>query len=330
MKTKIMTLMTNLIITMSPILAMAQDTASNTIATSKESTLFGLRKIGDLWLFFVRLIIAIGVVILLVLLSKILSRFVTKRIRANSIWDDEYTRKISGLIGEIIFYTLTIFSILIGFMILQVDFGRILWGISFGLWFAFKDILGNLIAGVLVLTNKDFRLGDIIEIDYENASYFWRIEEITIRYTVIRQFDLRKVIVPNLSMVLNPIKTYDAEELVRLEIWLSIHYETPMPQWLDIIKEAINSVSFVKEHASTKVHVSAMGNHGLEVFCYFFFDPAWGMLIKTAKGIVQEAIFDAFRKKGIVIPYPHTTITVDHNDKNLLGSALYVMKEGGK
>jgi len=297
------------------------------LSSSRESTLFGIRKIADLGYFFVRLLIAIAVVIVLVLLSKYGSAFVTRRIRANSIWDDEYTRKISGLVWEIIFYTLTIFSILIWFMILQVDFGWILWGISFWLWFAFKDILWNLIAWVMVLTNNDYRLGDIIEVDYASTSYFGRIEEITIRYTVVRMFDLRKVIIPNLAMVTNPIRTYDAEELVRLELWLSIHYETPMPEWLDIIKEAINSVPFVKEHDSTKVHLSAMGNHGLEVFCYFFFDPAWGMLIKTAKGVVQEAIFEAFGKKGIVIPYPHMAVTVDHNDKNLIWSALYVMKE---
>ncbi|USN55469.1 MAG: hypothetical protein H6765_02500 [Candidatus Peribacteria bacterium] len=71
----------------------------------------------------------------------------------------------------------------------------------------------------------------------------------------------------------------------------------------------------------------AMGNHGLEVLVYFFFDPKCGMLIQSAKGKVQEAIFQAFGEKGIVIPYPHAAITVDHNDKNLIGTALYVAKQ---
>ncbi|USN55470.1 MAG: mechanosensitive ion channel [Candidatus Peribacteria bacterium] len=85
-----------------------------------------------------------------------------------------------------------------------------------------------MIAGILVLTNKEFKLGDIIQID-ENEQYFGRIEEITIRYTVIRTFDLRKVVVPNLMLITRPIRTYDSEELVRLDFTLSIHYSTPMP-----------------------------------------------------------------------------------------------------
>gem|GEM_PF-6363303 len=85
-----------------------------------------MRPLKDLWLFFVRLMIAIAIVIILLLISRFFSRFISRRIRANSIGDDEYTRKVSGLIGEIIFYTLTIFSFLIGFMIIQVDFGWIL------------------------------------------------------------------------------------------------------------------------------------------------------------------------------------------------------------
>ncbi len=299
----------------------------STSSASSEAALFGIWQLTDLWIFFVRLIIAIWVVILLLLVSRFFSRFVSKRIRANSIWDDEYTRKVSGLIGEIIFYTLTIFSFLIGFMIIQVDFGWILWGISFGIWFAFKDILGNLIAGILVLTNKEFRLWDIIEVDYTDKTYFGRIEEITIRYTVIRTLDLRKVIVPNLAMVMNPVRTFDGEELVRLETKVTIHYETPVQWWLDTIKSAVNSLEFVKEKDSTKVMMEAMWDHGLEIKIYFYIDPTAGKLMAVAKAEVNDAIYASFVQEGIVIPYPHSTITVDHNDKNLIGTMLYVDKE---
>ncbi len=304
---------------------------SDTTDAGTESWLAWFFKFGDLWIFFVRLMVAIVVVILLWILSKFFSSFVRKRIRANSIWDDEYTRKVSGLIGEVIFYTLMIFSVLIGFMIIQVDFGWILWWISFGIWFAFKDILGNLLAGILVLTNKEYRLWDIIEVDFEwSKTYFGRIEEITIRYTVIRTFDLRKVIVPNLSMVMNPVRTYDGEELVRLETSLTIHYETKVERWLEQIKLAVNWLDFVKEKESTKVMLKAMGDHGLEIRIFFYIDPTEGKLIPVAQSEVNDAIYAVFIKEGIVIPYPHSTITVDHNDKNLLGTALWVNrhKEG--
>lgn len=95
-------------------------------------------------------------------------------------------------------------------------------------------------AGIMVLTNNDYKLGDIIVVDDGDNEYFGRIEEITIRYTVIRTFELRKVIVPNLTMITKPVKTYDAEEVIRLDFTFTIHFDSPMPESLQIIKDAIN------------------------------------------------------------------------------------------
>ena len=126
---------------------------------------------------------------------------------------------------------------------------------------------------------------------------------------------------------MNPVRTYDGEELVRLETGVTIHYETPVERWLEKIKEAVNSLDFVKEKDSTKVMLKAMGDHGLEIKIFFYIDPTEGKLIPVATGEVNDAIYAAFIKEGIVIPYPHSTITVDHNDKNLIGTMLYVDKK---
>ena len=184
-----------------------------------------------------------------------------------------------------------------------------------------------MLAGLMVLTNNDYKLGDIIVIDDDKKDYFGRIEELTIRYTVIRTFDLRKVIIPNLKMVTKPIRTYDAEELVRLETNVTVHYSTPVEEAIEIITAAVNKVKIVKEKKSTKVMLKAMGDHGLELTVFFYMDPAGGVLVPVAISEVNQAIFEAFGQENIVIPYPHTTVTVDHNDKDLIGTALYVAKQ---
>lgn len=298
--------------------------------TATESLLFGLRSWQDVRFFLLKLLIAIFIVALLVLLAKMFSKFIARRLKSNSIVDDEYTSKVSGLVGEIIFYTLLVLALLIWFMIVGIDFGRILWGISFWIWFAFKEILWNLIAWILVLTNKEFKLGDIIVVEDDTQEYFGRIEEITIRYTVIRTFDLRKVIVPNLTLILKPVKTYDSEEVVRLQTVLTVHYGTNLRDACELIKEAVNEVEYVKEKDSTRVSIRQFAESGAEILIFFYIDPKSWMLIETAISGIHHAIFEMFKKEGIVIPYPHTTLTVDYNDKNLLGSMLYVAKEAKK
>lgn len=305
--------------------------AQESAGTASDWLFAGLWSWPEMLAFIIKLLVAIIVVGLLVFLCRLFSKFIERRIRLHSIVDDDdYTKKVSGLVGDIVFYTLTIFAIFIWFSIVGVDFSFMLWWISFGLWFAFKDILGNLLAGLMVLTNNDYKLWDIIVIDDDKKEYFWRIEELTIRYTVIRTFDLRKVIIPNLKMVTKPIRTYDAEELIRLETKVTIHYNTSVEFAIETITAAVNAVSFVKEKKNTRVMLQNMWDHGLEMLIFFYVDPSGGMLIPVVLSEVNEAIFASFTQANIVIPYPHTAITVDHNDKNLLWSALYVMKEWKK
>ncbi len=271
-----------------------------------------------------------AIVALLIVLSKLFAKFVTGRLKSNSIVDDEYTAKISWLVWEIIFYTLLVLSILIWFTILWVDFWWIMWWISFWIWFAFKEILGNLLSWILVLTNKEFKLWDVIVIDDDHNEYFGRIEEITIRYTVVRWFDLRKIIIPNLSLVTKPVRTYDSEEIVRLDLSFTIHYNSDLSHASEVIKQAVNSVSFVQEKDSTRVLSVNFWENGVEMLVYFYMDPKWWLLINSAKSQVYQAIIQALRNEKITIPYPHTTITVDYNDKNLLWSMIYVAKESKK
>lgn len=134
-----------------------------------------------------------------------------------------------------------------------------------------------------MLTNKEFKLGDVIVIDDEKKDYFGRIEEITIRYTVIRTFDLRKVIVPNLTLITKPIRTYDSEDVIRLELIFTIHYGSDVAKSLELIKEAVNGVEYVKEKSSTKVSVKKFAESGMDILVYFYFDPKSGMLIQSAK-----------------------------------------------
>lgn len=308
-----------------------QDSGANQSGVVTTDSFLGLWSWEDFWWFLWKLVIALLVVIVLVIAARWVTRFIARRIRESNVFsDDTYSRKVGGLVADIIFYSLCVFCFFIGFAIIGVDFGWILWGLSFGIWFAFKDILGNMFAGIMVLTNNDYKLGDIIVVDDGDNEYFGRIEEITIRYTVIRTFELRKVIVPNLTMITKPVRTYDSEEVVRLDFTLKIHYNSPMPDSLQIIKDAVNGVDITREHQSTKVNIFSMEHGGIEILVYFYFDPKSGMLIQTAKWKVQEAVFNALREHNITIPYPHTALTVDHNDKNLISTALYVAKESSK
>ncbi|MBP7007969.1 mechanosensitive ion channel family protein [Patescibacteria group bacterium] len=81
------------------------------------------------------------------------------------------------------------------------------------------------------------------------------MEEITIRYTIIRTLDLRQVVIPNMELMTNPIKTYSSEEMVKLNTTIPVPYDQDLDKAMEVIIEAVNTVSIVRQKTSTKAFV---------------------------------------------------------------------------
>ena len=276
--------------------------------------------------FVLKLFLAIVVVWVLAIVSKIIAKSVKNKIIKKSVLnDDEYIDKIWALVWDVIYYTLLTFSIFIWFEILWFDVWILLWGLSFWIWLAFKEILWNMLAGILILTTKDYTLGDVIKV--ESSWYFWYIEEITIRYTIIREFNNQRVIVPNLSLIISPIKTFSSEEFIRLETIVSVHYNTDLDKAKKILIEAVNNNKIVVNKDWTTIITDKFADSGIDLKVLFYIDPnAWIPWYK-AISIINDDINKALKKNNITIPYPHTVLSVDQNDQNLLKTILFSKKK---
>lgn len=71
---------------------------------------------------------------------------------------------------------------------------------GFALGFAFRDILSNLLAGVLLLLFRPFGVGDRISV----AGFDGEVSSIDLRYTILKQPD-KVVLIPNSNLFTNPI-----------------------------------------------------------------------------------------------------------------------------
>lgn len=71
---------------------------------------------------------------------------------------------------------------------------------GFALGFAFRDILSNLLAGVLLLLFRPFDVGDHISVSGLDGE----VVSIDLRYTVLQQ-EGKKILIPNSNLFTNPI-----------------------------------------------------------------------------------------------------------------------------
>lgn len=64
------------------------------------------------------------------------------------------------------------------------------------LGFASQTAFSNIMNGIMIVVFKPFRIGDIIEVDRQDA-YMGVVADITLRHTVIQNFENKRVIIPN-------------------------------------------------------------------------------------------------------------------------------------
>src|SRR5207237_7535902 len=111
-----------------------------------------------------------------------------------------------GILGILAIYTQGAFGwILTSFSVV---------GLVIGL--SLQDILKNFFAGIWVLVERPFRIGDTIEV----TGYTGSVEEISFRTTQLRTADGREVIVPNGTFMTSAVVNLTRFATRRASAWL--------------------------------------------------------------------------------------------------------------
>lgn len=91
---------------------------------------------------------------------------------------------------------------------------------SVGIGFALRDILGNLFAGILLLIQHPFTIGDQIRVGEQEGV----VENIRVRDTQILTYNGERVFIPNSTVFNNPIINYTSTQSIRMDIQLRIKH----------------------------------------------------------------------------------------------------------
>lgn len=105
-------------------------------------------------------------------------------------------------------YVVYIIGLLIMVAVLGVDLTSILLGLgafSIALSFATSTIIHNLVSGIIVLGEKAFEIGDVIQVRVGGKKYLGRVIKIGIRSTVIQTEDGNTVFLPNSLFISTPV-----------------------------------------------------------------------------------------------------------------------------
>jgi small-conductance mechanosensitive channel len=171
--------------------------------------------------------------------------------------------------------------------------------------FAAKDTLSNLIAGVLLIVDRPFEVGDRIEIWGAPAlqANWGDIVEIGIRATKIRTTDNIMVIIPNNEIMRRDIINYTASGAsIRLRIPIGISYDSDVELAKRLAVQAANECEHVSADPPPVCILRAFGQSEVQFQLRVWLHDARRR--RDADDWITERLKTLFDANGIEIPYP--------------------------
>lgn len=241
----------------------------------------------------------------------VLAKLIAARVKHNVVHGDlessTYNERLGELMSDVTYRAIITFAIMIFFEMMGINIGFLITWLTFGIGYAIKEILGNMFAGLMIMTNKKFTIGDIVQFEW-GLDYFWKITEINIRYTIIQTFDHRRVIVPNIVLVSNFVKTYSSESIIKVDCDITLWFEDDPVVVCEWIKNYLNEKDYILEKAATRVFVSYIDTSWYNLKMYFYMKPKWKQWLLVAKSEIKTELLDLYDKNNRHYPREHIVV----------------------
>ena len=269
------------------------------------------------------LLLSASILIFAFIVSRILRFFLTRFFKAASeIIHVDHTKYnfIKNAVSFIVFLTA---FILIFYMIPGLrDYGVTLFAgagvLAAIVGFASQSAFSNIIGGIFLVIFKPFRVDDLISVGTNTG----RVEDITLRHTVIRNFENRRIVIPN-SIISNEtiINSTIVEEKICQFFEIGISYDSDVDKAMEILREEAmrhpNTIDnrteedIEKNTPVVEVRVIGFGDSSVNLRAWIWTNsPTDGFLLKCDLNYTVKKRFD---EEGIEIPFPYRTIVMKQN-----------------
>jgi small-conductance mechanosensitive channel len=215
---------------------------------------------------------------------------------------------LADLLGRIVSFGVTILGLFVAAVIIFPAFkpGDLVAGLgitSVAIGFAFKDVLQNFFAGILILWRKPFVVGDQIKTkDYEGT-----VEDINVRSTRLKTYDGERAVLPNGDVYTNAILVRTAYDKRRVRFTVGIGYPDSIEKARETITRVLAETEGVLADPGPWVYVTELAGSSVNFTVFFWATPEQANVLKVSDR-VATGIKLALDEAQIDMPYPHTVV----------------------
>jgi small-conductance mechanosensitive channel len=253
-------------------------------APSVEGLVGSFKHFGDRFIELLpNLLAALVFLALTVVLARLVRRGVEAGLRRTST--EAYVHL---LVGKIAYFGTLLLGVVVALSIGGVNLGWVVGSlglVTVALGLALQDILGNFVAGIVLLLEHPFTRGDEIAMGEVEGT----VEDIRVRATQLRTPDGQQLLIPNKLLFTNVITNSTATMHRRVDVRLNVPSAEVSPKLRARLLEVAGRVEGVSGDPEPRLLVEDLDDEKIELLLWFWVDPRRHPELQRVRSEVLEA-----------------------------------------
>jgi small-conductance mechanosensitive channel len=191
-----------------------------------------------------------------------------------------------------------------GFGVVLAAFATLAGALALAVGFAARDLIANFVAGVFIIQDEPFTVGDWIEWDGNGGV----VRDIHLRVTKLDTFDNQLVTVPNSALANAAVINNVENDHRRVSVDFGIGYDDDIERAREAIIDEGGAIDDVLSEPAPTAPVTGLGDSAVVLQGRIWIDPS-----ESGYGAVRarfvEAVKRRFDSEGIDMPYPNTELS---------------------
>ena len=259
-----------------------------------KSIAFGFR-IGDIEFSLGTVLAAVAILLLGLLLTRLARRWLEGTLLPRTEIEPSLQQSIATIFG----YVGIIASLSAALAQLGIDLQKIALiagALSVGIGFGLQSVVSNFVSGLILLTERPIRVGDMIEIGGDEG---W-VRRIRVRSTEVETFDRASIIIPNSELITRVVKNWTRTDASgRMSVKVNVGSDSDVNQVRDLLMSIAEAHADVLKSPAPQVLFNGFGGSSLEFGLRLYVTRV--DRISDIKSDINFAIFNRFRAAGVKV-----------------------------
>ena len=172
---------------------------------------------------------------------------------------------------------------------------------------AFRDIMENFLASILISMQRPFQLHDFIEVD----GHAGLVQSMTMRGTVLMSLDGNHIQIPNATIYKSTIQNYTANPNRRGDFVVGIGYDDAIPMAQEVMMRVLTEHPAILPEPAPAVLVESLGAATVNLRVWFWLDSSEHDYFKTKSSVIRM-IKRALQDAGVSMPDESREVVFPH------------------